>query len=160
MADNKKILKGVGITAGILAGAWVLGSLITGKLNPLKWFSSTPKEGDACKTADDKDGKLDASGACVATIGQRVFISEKENLINQILSKSPRGFDMNIGRNKLNLLNVSQLQNILSYLSGAITEVQLKNLILGNNAEAKSVCGDGWRCNNKCVGFWGWLFCA
>lgn len=63
MADNKKILKGVGITAGILAGIWVAGSLITGKWNPLKWFSPSASD---CKTPDGKDGKLDSAGNCVA----------------------------------------------------------------------------------------------
>ena len=162
MADTTKNKgwKIIAVIAGSLAGIWAIGWLITGKGNPLTWFATTPKEGDDCKTADGKDGKLDASGNCVANAGQRVVINERENLNNQILSRAPRGFDMNIGRNKLNTLNVSQLKNIVSHLSGTITEVQLRDIILGNNSEARSVCGDGWRCNNKCVGFWDWLFCA
>lgn len=73
MTDTKKIWKGVGITAGILVVIYALGWLITGKGNPMNWFTpATPKEGDDCKMADGRDGKINASGSCVAPSGQRV----------------------------------------------------------------------------------------
>lgn len=81
---NKTILKRIGTTAGILAGIYVLVSLFRG-WNPMKWFEpATPKEGDDCKMNDGRDGKINASGSCVAPSGAgRTGISEAERMRRQ-----------------------------------------------------------------------------
>lgn len=102
------------------------------------------------------------------TAGNRVAISRfptstsRTTLINQILEKAPANFAMNLGRANLERLTTPQLQQIISYLSGNITETQLKNTLVVNSAVGRTagLCEDGWRCGSKCVGFWGWIFCS
>lgn len=45
-----------GIIAGSIAGIWVVGSLITGKWNPLKWFSSSAPETGTNTNANNPSG--------------------------------------------------------------------------------------------------------
>ena len=141
MADTTKNKgwKIIAIIAGSLAGIWAIGWLITGKGNPLTWFATTPKEGDDCKDAEGKDGKLDASGNCVAGgIGQRVSISEKENLINQIVNKNKRLTTAEIIKIKSQLQKLNRQQLIM---------------IINSNSSERTKCWEGSVCS-----CYDWLF--
>lgn len=62
--------------------------IVLGTLPWSKWFAKN--EGEDCKTSDGKDGKKDATGNCVATIGERrgtVNLNDTGDLLRKVESK-------------------------------------------------------------------------